>query len=166
LLVATNAALTVVMWPIPSSPRRGHAALVAGGCCSFYRVGRQLHASIAEAAMLRAVSFLLGFGLIGLWAAALATDHRTVWLMWMNFAGAVLAFGVGTIGGRRPALATGATDLLLAAGLLVLWAVGVTGRATAWQSWWTFAFGCAYLLLGLVGIVIGESRRASFQRMA
>src|SRR5262249_13144908 len=116
--------------------------------------------------MLRAISFLLGFGLLGLWAAALGSEHPTVWLMWADFAAAVCAFAVPTIGrGRIPRRAGGA-DLALGVALFALFAIGVSGRATAWQSWWTLGFGCIYLLLGTAGIVVGETHRPRLERLA
>jgi hypothetical protein len=108
--------------------------------------------------MLRVVSFLFGFGLIGLWAAGLATDNRAWWIMYLDFAGGVCAFLVATVGGKRPVLRAGVSDLLLGLGLLIVAIVALTGRAPVWQGWGTFVFACIYLLLGAVGIFLGEKR--------
>jgi hypothetical protein len=114
--------------------------------------------------MLRVVSFLFGFGLIGLWAGGLATDNRAWWMMYCNFIGGVCAFLVATVGGKRPALRVGVSDLLLGVGLLVVAIVGLSGRAPVWQGWGTFVFACIYLLLGAVGIFLGEKRPPEAQR--
>jgi hypothetical protein len=116
--------------------------------------------------MLRVISFLLGFGLIVLWAVGLGSEQATTWLTWLDGVAAVCAFSVGAIGGRRPALAAGSTDLLLAMGLFVLWIVALAHRATGWQAWWTFAFACVYLALGMAGVLIGERGRPELQKLA
>jgi hypothetical protein len=41
--------------------------------------------------------------------------------------------------------------------LYVLWIVGLVTRAVTWQSWWTFAFACAYLA---AAVSAGEQRAA------
>jgi hypothetical protein len=38
----------------------------------------------------------------------------------------------------------------LSVGLFALWLVAVLRTATGWLTWWTFAFGCAFLTLALV----------------
>jgi hypothetical protein len=49
------------------------------------------------------------------------------------------------------------TATALAVVLYVLWIVGLVTRAVTWQSWWTFAFACAYLA---AAVSAGEQRAA------
>jgi len=81
-----------------------------------------------------------------------------------NVAGAVLWGGLMVLAGDLAGaswhhiahLFSGAG--LVLAGLLVVALVGLSGRAPVWQGWGTFVFACIYLLLGAVGIFLGQKR--------
>jgi hypothetical protein len=40
----------------------------------------------------------------------------------------------------------------------VLWIIALATGTEAWKAWWTFAFACVYVLLGLAGGAASESR--------
>jgi hypothetical protein len=117
-----------------------------------------------EIIMTRVVSFFLGCGLIVLWLAGLS-GHATGWLTWLDVLAALCAFGIAAVAGERMSrgFASGA-PIALASALAVLWIIGLTTRASSWLTWWTFAFACAFLLLGLGGA--GQSQQMTRPRPA
>ncbi|HVV48805.1 MAG TPA: hypothetical protein VHO06_04025 [Polyangia bacterium] len=95
--------------------------------------------------MFRAISFILGLGLIILWLAGLSS-HASLWLTWLDGLGGLVAIaGAAALVefGRGGTAGSG----LLALGLFVLWIVGLATGATLWLSWWTFAFACAFFVV-------------------
>ncbi|HVV49388.1 MAG TPA: hypothetical protein VHO06_07010 [Polyangia bacterium] len=95
--------------------------------------------------MFRAVSAVLGFGLILLWIAGLAS-HAVAWLTWLDGLAGLVAVAMG-LGFVRAAQMGVPGWGLLAFGLFVLWIIGLAGGRTLWQAWWTFGFACAFLIL-------------------
>ena len=100
--------------------------------------------------MVRASSIVLGAGLVILWAVGLG-NHATAWLTWLNGLGALCAFGIAaaivpnmTLSGRV------SPPIVLSIGLFVLWIIALATHAEAWLAWWTFAFACAFLLVGII----------------
>jgi hypothetical protein len=106
--------------------------------------------------MLKAISGLLGVGLIILWIVGLA-QHATPWLTWLDVVGALfsLAIAAGAGPAVERAFRAGA-PIALGVGLAILWIIALATHATAWLSWWTFGFACAFIILGIVGGVVGE----------
>ncbi len=103
--------------------------------------------------MVRGSSIVLGAGLVILWLVGLA-NGASPWLTWMTLLGGVFSFGLAAaIVPNRGGFAVAAgAPIALAIFLSVLWIVALTIGATGWLAWWTFAFACAYLILGLLAI--------------
>jgi hypothetical protein len=103
--------------------------------------------------MVRGVSIVLGVGLICLWLMGLA-HHATSWLTWLVGAGALGAFSAAaSLRPERTSLtALVGSPMAVGLGLVVIAIIGLSVAATVWVAWWAFAFGCAFLLLGLVAI--------------
>jgi hypothetical protein len=103
--------------------------------------------------MVRATSIVLGAGLIALWLIGLG-NHATPWLTWVDGLAALCAFGLAAaIVSERPNTTVSAIagpPIFLAVALYVFWIAGLATHATAWLSWWTFVFACAFLVLGLL----------------
>jgi hypothetical protein len=98
--------------------------------------------------MVRATSIALGIGLLVLWIVGLS--HRaTPWLTWMDGVAALAAFGIAgsMMGGSLGVVSGGPMGLGIALG--VLWIIGLARHDVSWLVWWTFAFGCAFVLLGI-----------------
>ena len=102
--------------------------------------------------MIRSLSLVLGVGLAVLWIFGVTYD-ATAWLTWLDLVAALCAFliaiGVGAAATGRSVSAGGA--LALGLGLGALWIIAVATAAIPWLTWWTFAFACAFILLGLLG---------------
>lgn len=102
--------------------------------------------------MLRLFPALIGLGLAALWIVGLDED-ATIWMTWCDGIAAALCFAtVGIIperhGSRWAAFCLGA----IAAGLLIVWILGLRASGTAWLAWWTFA---AALVTALVAFGAG-----------
>lgn len=100
--------------------------------------------------MLRRISAVLGIGLVILWIVGLGSPEAERWLVWLDGAAALCAFGIA---GMAPEVSTRASRVgstfALSAGLYALWIIGLATDATRWMCWWNFAFACAFLLTGL-----------------
>jgi hypothetical protein len=103
--------------------------------------------------MIRIGSGVLGIGLVILWIVGLS-DHATHWLTWLDGLGALCAFAVAAMapseGVRRD---VSSASIALSIGLYVLWIIALATSAASWLAWWTFAFACAFLLLGVGGMI-------------
>lgn len=108
--------------------------------------------------MVRGISVVLGVGLVVLWILGLS-QHATGWMTWLDGLAALIAFAIAagvTSELSRTAAATG--PVALAIGLGVLWLIGLGTHAALWLTWWTFAFGVAFLLVGIGASVQPERR--------
>lgn len=94
--------------------------------------------------MTKSISLLSAIGLTILWIAGLGSPFSASWLTWLDGVAALIGYGV-TFGSSRVSGPIG-----LAVGLFALWIIGMATNGAAWQNWWTFAFGCGYLLVGLM----------------
>jgi hypothetical protein len=97
-----------------------------------------------ELTMIKAMALLCAIGLTILWIAGLGSPFSANWLTWLDGVCALIGYGV-TFSEAR---ARGSIGLSI--GLFALWIVGMATNGAAWQNWWTFAFGCGYLLVGLL----------------
>jgi hypothetical protein len=101
--------------------------------------------------MVRGISIALGIGLVILWLVGLS-NHATAWLTWFNGLGALAAFGVAASAPEGIATSRAAGGPFgLSGALFVLWIVAMVTRADHWLAWWTFAFACAFLIVGFLG---------------
>lgn len=101
---------------------------------------------------MRTWSMFFGVGLLVLWLAGLNNPQAVGWLTWLDGLAGILAFavsaGLGDFPSRRAAMRG---PIALSIGLFAMWAVALTGGVPAWQGWWTFAFACGFLFLGVAG---------------
>jgi hypothetical protein len=96
----------------------------------------------------RGISIVLAVGLVILWLVGL-NRHATPWLTWLDVVAALCAFAIAAgIAGRTRGADVGA-PVVLAIGLFVLWIIGLSTHASMWLVWWTFAFACAFLFVGV-----------------
>lgn len=95
--------------------------------------------------MVQVVEIALSFGLIVLWVAGLCFG-ASPWLTWLELVAGLIAFG-GAARFSDSARAGGFGWGALAGGLCLLWILALVTRATAWLTWWTFAFACASAML-------------------
>ena len=95
--------------------------------------------------MFRAISFVLGLGLVLLWLAGLSS-HASAWLTWLDGLAALIAIAGAAALVEFHRGGTAGTGLL-ALGLFILWIIGLATGATLWLSWWTFAFACAFVVV-------------------
>lgn len=101
--------------------------------------------------MVRAGMFVLGIGLLILWLVGLGRETAG-WLMWFNFVAGILSIIGGFVVSERVGRnARVGLPIGLSAGLFVLWIIALATDVLDWKAWWTFAFACAYLLLGIAG---------------
>lgn len=106
--------------------------------------------------MVRGWSAVLGVGLVVLWIAGLGNPAAASWLSWLDGVAAFCAFlisGLTVKDSERTRMIAGPVFLSLF--LFTLWVIGLATQTVAWQTWWTFAFGAAFLF---VGISMGSAR--------
>ena len=100
--------------------------------------------------MLKKYATLLGIGLAILWAVGLGAADASPWMTWLVGLAALCSFGIAAF---TPTYASRNTKMgeavLLATGLFFLWVAGLVSGIAPWMAWWTFAFACTYLLLGI-----------------
>jgi hypothetical protein len=113
---------------------------------------------------MRAGLIVLGLGLLVLWLVGLNSD-ATGWLTWLDFLGGLASLATAAMPGLsvpgeagalpvRESSRAAVAPLLIGVGLLGLWIAGLIARATPWLTWWNFAFGIAF---GLLGSAIGAA---------
>ena len=98
----------------------------------------------------KTLSIIFGVGLIALWVVAISTNGTSAWLTWIDGGIGVLGVIIGlAMTENSPKSLRSGGPIILALCLFALWiiALSVTGT-TAWLTWWTFGFGCAFLLTG------------------
>jgi hypothetical protein len=100
--------------------------------------------------MIRASSIALGIGLVVLWLVGL-WNGATAWLTWLNGVGGLVAFGIAASVTPRVVGAAAGSPIALSVGLFALWIIALITHATTWLTWWTFAFACAFLMVGMAG---------------
>jgi hypothetical protein len=79
-------------------------------------------------------------------------------LTWLQAVGGLAAFGIaaavspGNNSARQGFAMPVGGPIGLSIALFVLWIVALSVGASGWLAWWTFAVGCAFLILGLLAI--------------
>jgi hypothetical protein len=97
--------------------------------------------------MVKAISILLGLGLVVLTVAGWATSGAALWLSWFDLVGTLGAFWVA---GIAEGVIRASVAIALGVGLMVLWIIALsTVGIPEWQSWWTFGFGFAFIVTGV-----------------
>jgi hypothetical protein len=109
--------------------------------------------------MLKKYSTLLGIGLLVLWGTGLRSAEAAPWISWLVGVGALCSFGIAAF---TPSYAGKNTKMgeavLVGTGMFILWILGMSNGVVPWMAWWTFAFACAFLLLGIVLGLAPEKR--------
>jgi len=101
-------------------------------------------------------SVFLGAGLLVLAIIALLTEPGS-WLSWCDLVGAWAAYFVAAdikSESTRGQRVTG--PMLLSLALFGAWVAAVQEEELRWLTWWTFAFACAFLILGVVRLIKKE----------
>lgn len=100
--------------------------------------------------MLRTWTMILGIGLAILWIVGITTQGQAPWLSWLQLAGAIYSFLIAaSVDDLSPRNARVGNTLTISIGLFVLWIIALASSVLPWQTWWTFGFACAYLLLAI-----------------
>ena len=109
---------------------------------------------------LKGTSVALGIGLAILWIAGLSSPDSPGWLTWLDGVAALAAFTIAALMrmGDSRAKRVGNT-IGLSVCLFVLGIIGLATGALPWLSWWTFAFACAFLILGIAAGNIPQAER-------
>lgn len=101
--------------------------------------------------MLKKYSTIFGIGLLLLWITGMGSEDVPSWMTWLVGLAALCSFGVAAF---TPSYASRNSKMgesvLLATGLYILWVAGLVNGVGPWLAWWTFAFACAFLCLGIV----------------
>lgn len=102
--------------------------------------------------MVKSFSTILGIGLVVLWICGLGSPSAAGWLTWLNGVAALCAFAIASY--LTPYASRGTRlglPMTLSLGLFACWIVALTTGVVGWLTWWTFAFACAFFLVGLGG---------------
>jgi hypothetical protein len=99
--------------------------------------------------MVRGSAVVLGIGLAILWLVGLQY-HASSWLTWLNGVAALGSFGIALMPASTPPARLASSPIVMAMALFVLWIVALAVGAEAWLAWWTFAFGAAFMLVGII----------------
>jgi len=96
---------------------------------------------------MRGVNLVLGAALFALGVVGVRASLAQ-WLLSLIF---LLAFGafVTALAPPRAFAVSRALDLGLGAALVVVWLVALGASIESWFAWWTFAFGVAFLIVGV-----------------
>ncbi len=100
--------------------------------------------------MIRGWLVALGTGLGVMWLISLGATSSSPVMTWLIGIAAILSFagaaGTSSLTDRRT-VSTGIFALSL--GMFGVWLIGLTDGAVQWQTWGSFAFGCAFFVLGV-----------------
>ncbi|HLK93720.1 MAG TPA: hypothetical protein VKZ18_27760 [Polyangia bacterium] len=104
---------------------------------------------------------LLGSGLFTLWIFALLYSHSG-WLSWTILACSIVALaGIGPASARE--MFGIGTWPLVGSVLLAAWLFGLAVNTTPWLTWFSFAFGLAFLFLSFA-FTVANSHLGTFDR--
>ncbi len=102
--------------------------------------------------MVRGLTIAVGIGLIILWIAGLSSPVSSPWLTWLDGIAGLFAFSIaGGIASYNTRGMRGGSTFVLSLSLFVLWIIALATGVVAWQTWWTFAFACAELVIAFIG---------------
>ena len=114
-----------------------------------------------QKSVVRAWLMGLGLGMIVLWIVGLGTLSRvslyfdnvsliaTRWVTWLTFAAAVCSFiGAFATDYHTSKKTIAAGTFALSLGVFAIWLIGLVDAALPMLTWWNFAFGCAYAIVG------------------
>ena len=101
--------------------------------------------------MARVGAVILGVGLVVLWIVGV-NHAATSWLTWMDGLAGLVSFVVAALAPSEPGRASAGGPGVIGFALIGLWIVGMATRATGWLTWWTFAFGCAYVVVAMASM--------------
>jgi len=101
--------------------------------------------------MARVGAVILGVGLVVLWIVGM-NHTATAWLTWMDGMAGLISFVIASLAPSEPGRASAGGPGVIGFGLIGLWIVARVTHATEWLTWWTFGFGCAYLIVALASM--------------
>ena len=96
---------------------------------------------------MRPVIAILGIGMIILGLFGLA---QSTWLGWLDVVLGIVALVSSGALGRSPRNTVIGTSVGIGIATLVLWVIALSAGVVAWLTWWTFAFGVAFILASFV----------------
>ncbi len=97
--------------------------------------------------MVRSASIVLGVAMTIVWLLGM-NQHATGWLTWLDGAAALGAFAVAGAVRADSGVTLSRGAVVLSTGLFAIWAAGLMRHTEGWLTWWTFAFGVGFLLVG------------------
>jgi hypothetical protein len=101
---------------------------------------------------------VLGVAMVVLWIAGMSSGYASPALTWFDLAAGVLSFlGVAGTLPSTPRRTSALGTIALATGVFAIWLGGLVNGAPPWLTWWNFAFGCAYLFVG-IAVAFGADR--------
>jgi NO-binding membrane sensor protein with MHYT domain len=119
-----------------------------------------------ENSTIRAWLIGLGLGMTFLWILGLVNLanpdmvsstvnlNASRWLTWLSFTAAVLSYLAAYVTDNRTSRRTVVNGTIaLSSGIFAMWLIGLANGAFAFLSWWSFAFACAYAIVGAAAAV-------------
>ena len=101
---------------------------------------------------------VLGVGMLIQWIAGMSSSYASPTITWLDFGIAILSFvGVSLTKPSTDRNTRAGGTIALALGVFAIWLGGLVNGATAWLTWWNFAFACAYLFAGVAAAMAGDS---------
>jgi hypothetical protein len=98
--------------------------------------------------MARVGAVILGVGLVVLWIVGM-NHTATAWLTWMNGIAGLVSFVVAALAPSEEGRASAGGPGVIGFALVGFWIIALATHATEWLSWWTFGFGCAYIIVAM-----------------
>lgn len=96
---------------------------------------------------MKPVLAVLGIGMIIL---GLFGISRVDWLGWLDLVIGVIGLIASGALGRTPRTTAMASQIGLGIATLVLWVIALSVGVVPWLTWWTFAFGVAFVLASFI----------------
>lgn len=109
-------------------------------------------------------SVVLGIGLIVLWLVGLGQGSAG-WLLWMDLLAGIVSIGAGVAASeeRAPRWSRIGEPVALGVATAILWIIALARGVESWKTWWTFAFACAYFVVGIATGVEQRERGVSMR---
>jgi hypothetical protein len=106
---------------------------------------------------MRAYMTFLGLGLLIVWVVALALNVTPL-VTWIDFAVAIASLLSASLVAFDSRAKRGGIPMVHSLVLLATWIIALAIGAQGWITWWTFVFGCAYLLVAVAALTVPRLR--------